>query len=136
MGGFVRLQRALKSNEENGSGVLDFNEFSKSIRDAALRVSDGDLDELFRYLDTSKRGIIFSDAFFDDVRGTMSLSRKYVTHAAFDKLDDRWNGEIEPSVLMSSYDAAMHPLVLSGHKSESEIKLCVLDPGRRVCSEL
>ena len=51
----------------------------------------------------------------------MSLSRKYITHAAFDKLDERWNGEIEPSILMSNYDAAMHPLVLSGHKSESEI---------------
>ncbi len=119
--GFVKLQRALKSNEENGSGVLDFNEFRKSIQDAALRVPDRDLDELFRYLDTSNKGIIFTEAFLDDVRGTMSLSRKYVTHAAFDKLDDRWNGEIEPSVLLSNYDAAMHPLVVSGDKSESEV---------------
>ena len=119
--GFVKLQRALKSNEENGSGVLDRNEFCKAIRDAALRVSDSELSDLFSFLDATNKGIIFSDAFLDDVRGTMSLSRKYVTHAAFDKLDDRWNGEIEPSVLMSNYVAAMHPLVTSGKKSESEI---------------
>ena len=86
----------------------------------APHTSTGTPLRFYAFLATGRQGVIYSEAFFDDVRGTMSLSRKYITHAAFDKLDDQWNGEIEPSVLISNYDAAMHPLVVSGKNSESD----------------
>ena len=119
--GFVDLQRSMKSNETNSCGLLDKSQFLRVFRDSPIRIPTFDLERLFVFLDKGSKGVIFTETFFDDVRGTIEVGRKYIVRVAFDKLDDQCNGELEPNVLISSYCADRHPQVLVGDRTESDV---------------
>lgn len=50
-----------------------------------------------------------------------------VVHQAFDRLDKQGANMIEPHVLISNYDAARHPDVQMGRRSEGEVMKELLD---------
>jgi calcyphosin len=152
--GIVELQRQCRKVEDGESGLLNIDEFKEAVKgltmigdvstreitaahaalsqgaDTSLRsikVSDMELENLFKILDTGDRGVIWTEFFIDTVRRVMPSSRQCIVDAAFQHLDQRWEKVLENHILIRNFEASNHPLVIAGAKTESEIRIEFLE---------
>ena len=83
----LSLARQFKIIDENGNKTIDFNEFSKAINNADLKVPQEAIEELFQSFDYDNSGAISYDEFMVRILGEMNERRIAVVKAAFNKID-------------------------------------------------
>lgn len=121
--GFLGFARQFRIMDDDNSKSLDFTEFSKAMKDFRVGLSESDIKKLFEFMGGDKNGSIQYEAFVHQIRGEMNDFRKELVRRAFRLLDKNNNGVIELGDIRGVYNAAQHPDVRSGKKTEDEV-LC------------
>jgi len=104
--------------DDDRSGYLDKYEFTKAMTDYMLGFNEKEISQLFIYFDVDKSGTIEFSEFVRAIRGEMNAERKKIVMQAFNKLDKDGNGWIDLNDIKGVYDAAKHPDVIQGKKTE------------------
>jgi len=125
--GIIGLSRRFRIMDDDGSKSLSLGEFKKAIKEMALDLADGDLRVLFNYFDKNGDGTLDYEEFLKGVQEPMNSRRRGLVEQAFYILDVDKSGFIEPTEIAEKYDAASHPDVISGQKSENEVYTEFLD---------
>ncbi|CAG9315599.1 unnamed protein product [Blepharisma stoltei] len=119
--GIMGLARQFKIMDDDGSGYLDFYEFSKAIRDFRVDIRENELQAVFNLIDRDRSGEIDYDEFLRAVRGPMNDFRIALVNRAFDKLDSDHSGILDIEDIKGFYNARGHPDVRSGRKTEDDV---------------
>jgi Ca2+-binding EF-hand superfamily protein len=107
--------------DDNENKSLEYTEFTKAIKDFRIECPDSELQRLFTAFDLDGSGNVDYDEFLRIIRGEMSEPRKNLVMQAFRKLDKTGDGVIQLEDVKGVYNAANHPDVKSGKKTEDEI---------------
>ena len=135
------MARLFKIIDDDNSGFLNLQEFTKVLKDLRLDFGSQEVKRLFDLFDTNKNGSVDYDEFLRGVRGPMSNTRVNVVKLAFKRLDADGSGivnidDIRGNIILfqhqanyfkGRYSAKNHPDVRSGRKSEDEILAEFLD---------
>ena len=81
------LARQFKIADNNGSGMLDLEEFTNAINDFGVNIDQQDIKSLFKSIDIDSGGEISFDEFLRIVVGEMSQFRRSLVERAFKTLD-------------------------------------------------
>jgi hypothetical protein len=125
--GMIGLQRRFKIVDDDGSKDLDLQEFKKAIKEMRVPVADNDMSRVFAIFDRDRSGSVDYDEFLRAVRGEMNNFRKGFCKQAFDIMDKDKSGQLNMADIRGFYNAAKHPDVLSGKKTEDDILTEFLD---------
>ena len=125
--GIMGIRRSFKIADDNGNKSIDYDEFSKLIRDYRINLTELDVKKLFSIFDTDKSGSIDYEEFIYGIVGEMNDFRKALVRKAFAKLDKNGNGLVELDDIRGVYSAKAHPDVRSGKRTEDEILAEFLD---------
>ena len=107
--------------DDNRSGTLDLQEFTKGCQESRLQFTDIDIQTLFRAFDKDGNGTIDYDEFLRVVKGPMSPNRVALVKRAYAKLDKDGSGQVDYNDICDVYNAKKHPAVLEGRKTERQI---------------
>lgn len=125
--GILGLARIFKIMDDDRSGYLDRQEFSKALKDYRVTMTPEEGNQLFSLFDMNGDGTISYDEFLRGVIGEMNTNRKNFVKKAFDKLDKNRNGVVEFDDIKDVYNAKNHPDVKLGKKTEEEVLSEFLD---------
>ena len=104
--------------DDDGSKTISLPEFSKACRDFKVGVSDENIPVLFEVFDTNRDGTLNIDEFLMAIRGELNDFRTGLVEKAFRKIDKDNSGMIEIDDIKDTYNAAKHPDVIQGRKTE------------------
>lgn len=107
--------------DDDNSGGLDLNEFTKAVKDYKVGIDENTLKIVFEAFDRDKQGSIDYDEFVRGVRGPMSTRRQRLVERAFQKLDKDRSGVIDINDIRGVYDGKNHPDVKAGKKTEDQV---------------
>ena len=107
--------------DDNNSKSIDFQEFSKAMRDYGLGFQPDEMKGMYAIFDINKDGSIDYDEFLRQIRGPMNARRRKLSMQAFNKLDKDGSGIIELEDIQGVYNAKFHPDVASGKKTEDDV---------------
>eukprot|EP00937_MAST-01D_sp_MAST-1D-sp2_P000332 g332.t1 len=119
--GMFGLSRKFRIIDDDNSKSLDFDEFSKAMRECALVLDPRHMKMIFGFFDADNNGSINFNEFLNGVREPMSERRRALVREAFRRLDADGNGLIEVSDLVGKYRMDQNPDVLNGRKDEQEV---------------
>lgn len=125
--GIMGIRRSFKICDDDGSHSINYNEFSKLIKDYRIALNDSEIKKLFGIFDIDGSGEIDYDEFVKGIVGDMNDYRKNFVKKAFKKLDKNGNGMIELDDIRGVYSAKNHPDVKAGKKTEDEVLAEFLD---------
>jgi Ca2+-binding EF-hand superfamily protein len=119
--GIIGLSRKFKIMDDNGNKSLSMSEFKKAMKECELELTPAEVDAVFKFFDRDgSLGIDFEE-FLQGIRGPMSPARLRIIKLAFDMLDADGSGILEPAELMDKYDTSMHPDVIDGKKTRTQV---------------
>ncbi|XP_013117901.1 calcyphosin-like protein [Stomoxys calcitrans] len=119
--GILKLSRALRSMENDGTKTLNFEEFKAAMQKSGMGCSENEIKELFDGFVDENKGVLSTNDFLAKVRPAMTRSRLEVIEKAFAKADPTGNGVIFVGDLKHIYNVKDHPKYLSGELTEKEI---------------
>ena len=119
--GIIGLAKQFKLFDENKNKTLDYQEFSKAIKNLKIDFNENEIQKLFYLFDNNKSNSIDYEEFLKKLIGEMNEKRKEIVLKAFDKLDLDKSGKIELSEIKSLYNVKNHKDVLSGKKTEEDL---------------
>lgn len=119
--GIIGLSRQFRIMDDNHSMSLDKYEFNKAMQDYMLGFSEGEIAKLFTFFDYDKSGLVEYDEFVRTIRGPMNQTRKAVVQKAYAIMDKDNNGYLDINDIRGTYNAAKHPDVIAGKKTEQQI---------------
>ena len=120
-GGLISLNKQFRLFDENNSKTLDYDEFSKALKEYKINLDNDEILKLFNVFDKNANGMIEYEEFLREVRGPMNDKRKAVVTQAFNKLDIDRSGYIDMNEIKHSYSAKNNPDVRQGKKTEEEV---------------
>ena len=118
---YYSFVKFLKINEEPTSHKVSLEDLSVTIQELHLNISSSEIQELFDYLDSEKKGSIPTDIILNIIKGPLDDKRKTYIKNIFSDIDINKKGEISVNDLKNMYNAKNHPNVIEGKKSEQEI---------------
>ena len=113
--------------DDNENKMLELTEFAKAVQDFRIDIPSSDVNRVFKYFDRDQSGTVDYDELLRIVRGPMNAFRKNLCSLAFQKIDKSGDGVLEIADLKGVYNAAGHPDVKAGKKTEDEILCEFLD---------
>jgi Ca2+-binding EF-hand superfamily protein len=119
--GIIGLAKQFHIMDDNDSKTIDFQEFSKVVRDFRVDLNEQERQAVFNLIDRNRSGEIDYDELLRAVRGPMNNFRKALVSKAFDKLDADGSGVIDINDIRRFYNAKAHPNVRSGKLTEDEV---------------
>lgn len=125
--GIVSLGRRFRANDHAKMGTLSQPDFCRCVREAAVRLDDGELRALFDAFDVDHSGRISYDDFMRTLRGELGQQRRGLVERAFDLLDADKSGAVEPRDIVERFDSSRHPDVVEGRRSRDEVYREFLD---------
>jgi Ca2+-binding EF-hand superfamily protein len=125
--GIMGIRRNFKICDDDNSHTINFDEFSKLIKDYRIALNDSEIKKLYSIFDNDKSGSIDYDEFLRGVVGEMNDNRKNIVTKAFKKLDKNNSGTVNMEDLRGVYNAKNHPDVKAGKKTEDEVLAEFLD---------
>ena len=108
-------------SDETQSGTLNFNDFSKRIKERKIEIDSTDIQEIFNAFDIDKTKRIHYKKLMKAVRGEMNDYRKMLVKRAFDRLNLSESGVIGIKDVKAMYNSSKHPAVIEGRKTEDEV---------------
>jgi len=125
--GIHGLSRKFKIIDDDGSGNINFTEFTKFINEHAMHWTLAQVKAVFDYFDTDKSGGISFNEFLIALRGEINDRRKQMILLAFEVLDNDKSGTIQLNDIMAKYDASRHPDVIAGRRKKEAVLQEFLD---------
>ena len=107
--------------DDNDSKTLSRPEFEKACRDFKAELSSEDVLTLFGAFDINRDGSIQYDEFLRVIRGDLNETRKALVLKAFERFDKNGDGVVDLEDLVGTYNAARHPAVLEGRKTQEQV---------------
>jgi len=104
--------------DDDGSHSLSEFEFAKACRDFKTGISEENVPILFNMFDTNRDGTLSIDEFIMAVRGDLNERRLEMVKKAFNVIDKDGSGILDINDIKDTYNAAKHPDVIAGKKSE------------------
>ena len=118
--GLIGLQRKFRAMDKDGSKTLSKQEFKIALQDMGFKLNDGEVFGLFEYFDLDKSGTIDFEEVLHSLRDPLSNKRIQLIHMAFAVIDKDGNGVVDAAEVASSYDASMHPAVITGTSTKMQ----------------
>ncbi len=118
--GIHTLGRVLKIMDTSGDKSLDKEELKYGLQDYGVSCSEGELQQLFQYLDRDRSGKVSFDEFLSAMRGPLSRRRLDLIALAFKQLDRTGDGQVTVEDLEGVYDPSFHPEVRSGKLTKAQ----------------
>lgn len=109
-----------KMDSAVADSYLDAEEFKWGLFDYGVRLSADQLAMLTEAFDTNKDGMVSFQEFLKALRLPLTGDRKAAVDDVFDRLDPSGDGSVSLGELERVYDAAGHPMVLSGEMTATE----------------
>ena len=125
--GIISIGKNFRIIDDNNSQTIDFDEFSKAVKDFRFGLTAEEVEKAFVAFDRKNTGTIDYDEFLRTIRGNMNDFRRALVEQAFNILDKTKSGVIEMEDIKALYNARNHPDVKSGKKNEDEILLEFLE---------
>lgn len=144
--GLAGFSSAVHAADSDNSGGLSLFELDRALRDGGVDLADEEVSHLFAFFDHNQDGTISVNEFLVGLRvrprtgcaphtalwphlpcspaivqGKMNAPRKQVIRRAFQQLDRTGRGCIPFSDLGTAFNAARHPDVVAGIKSEDMV---------------
>ena len=119
---FRQLCRAFAVNDPQRSGRVDVDTLEAVLAKVGVFLRRQQLTKLFRYVDRDGRGSLLVADFLQAVQGELSERRFAIIQAAFAQLDSQRAGSVPLAAILRSFDAVGHPSVLSGSRSEQQVR--------------
>jgi len=121
--GLQGLARSFKICDTDGSGQLNDEEVAKCFRLCKIPLSQEEFEAVFMFFDKSGNGLISFDEFVKTVRGKMNEPRLKLVQKAFHALDAAGDGSgfLDAADIAPAFNAAEHPDVKDGTKTEAEV---------------
>ena len=113
--------------DDNNSKTLDYQEFTKALSEYRIQLDQKDLKKVFGIFDRDDNGEINYDEFLRTIVGKMNERRRNIVTLAYKRFDKDGNGFINIEDLKGKFNAASHPDVKSGKKTEEDILYEFLD---------
>lgn len=107
--------------DDDGSKALNWDEFSRGMKDAGLDLDADHLRELFDMFDKDKSGSVSLNEFLLQIRPPLSENRLSLIRQAFQKMDKTGDGVITVDDLRNVYSVKAHPQFQSGELTEEQI---------------
>ena len=125
--GIMSIRREFMIADNDNNKTVNIDSFKKFCHDYRINLTDKEINLLFAELDTNKNGAIDYPEFLNNVIGEMNERRKKIVVQVFKSLDKNKNGMIYLDDIRDTYNAKMHPDVLTGKKTEDEVLAEFLD---------
>ena len=125
--GIIGIGKSFRIIDDDRSGSLDSQEFSKILRDYRISTDPLEHKAIFETFDPDNNGQINYDEFLRGIMGQMNQNRVSLVKRAFAKIDKDGNGVLTIADIKGTYDASKHPDVLAGKSTEDEILFEFLD---------
>jgi Ca2+-binding EF-hand superfamily protein len=119
--GILGLHRLFQIMDDDQSGKIDSDEFSRVIREYKIGIELSDVQEIFKGFDKDRSGQIRYEEFLDSIKGHMNNYRKGLVDKAFDRLDIDHSGEVDSNDVKELYNPSKHPAVLENRKTEDQV---------------
>lgn len=113
--------------DDNNSKTLDQGEFKKALNDYRIQIEPKDFSRVFGIFDRDGNGEINYDEFLRTIVGKMNDRRRNIVTLAFKRFDRDGNGYINMEDIKGRYNAANHPDVKMGKKTEEDVLYEFLD---------
>jgi Ca2+-binding EF-hand superfamily protein len=118
--GIVTLCRLFKEADLDGNNTLEFSEFVAALNEMGLPLSRRELRILFDSLDQDGDNSVDFIEFQNLIQEPLSARRLREVGRTFAALDYDQSGYIDEEELFAMYDAANHPAVIAGIKTQAE----------------
>lgn len=119
--GIVAIGKKFKSMDDNGNGMLCYDEFKKACKEMKLKLSEADTSRIFRVFDADASGFITYDELLVGIRGVLNDRRKDMVGRAFKVLDKTGDGVVTMHDVQGRFNARTHPDVIAGTKKPEEV---------------
>lgn len=117
----ISIGRFFKIIDDDNSGQINIDEFTKAVTEQKLDLSIDDIRLLFLAFDRDRSGEISYDEFLRVIRGEVSDQRLDLIQRAFQSLDRDGSGIIDYKDIQDSYSTKKHPAVIEGRKTERQV---------------
>jgi Ca2+-binding EF-hand superfamily protein len=112
---------AFRLNDKDHTGLFDFEEIEKIFAKVGLFLKRQSLTLLYKYFDRQQNEQIYYPEILNILKGELSTRRYNMIVHIFQLLDKKSRGGVDIDLILNTYNATLHPQVLSGEKKINEV---------------